>query len=270
VRSAALVLAALALAALLGPLALPDPTLQSRGSGLLPPSAEHWAGTDALGRDLLARALAGTRISLGIGLAATLVSALLGVLVGAAAGWAGGRADALLMRLVDVLYGLPTVAFVAVLMVVLGRSSWNLFLAIGATSWLTTARIVRAEVRSLRAREFVLAARVLGASDLRIVATHVLPNLLGTVVVYAALTVPLAIRQEALLSFLGLGIEPPRASLGTLIREGLDVLMPGRVEWWLLAVPGAALVLLVFALNEGADALRDRLDPRAARAGGRA
>jgi len=269
VRSALGLLLSLVLAAALGPLALPDPAAQSREAGLLAPHAAHLAGTDLLGRDLLARTLEGTRISLGIGLAATLVSCLLGTAVGAAAGYYGGRLDALLMRTVDVLYGLPYVALVAVLVLVLGRSTWNLFLAIGAVSWLTTARIVRAEVLSLRSREFVLAARCLGASDLRIVLGHILPNLLGTIVVYAALTVPLAIRQEALLSFLGLGIEPPGASLGTLIREGLDVLSPGRAEWWLLAVPGVVLVLVVFALNEASDALRDRLDPRSARTGGR-
>ncbi len=261
-RSGLLLLALVSLAAALGPALAPDPARQALERGLEPPSADHAFGTDLVGRDVLARVLAGTRLSLRIGLAATAVSIALGIAVGGAAGYFGGRTDAVLMAAVDVLYGLPFVAFVVVLVVVLGRGEANLFVAIGAVSWLTTARIVRAEVRSLRAREFVLAARALGAGHARILARHIVPNLLGTVIVYAALTVPLAIRQEALLSFLGLGVEPPAASLGSLLREGLGALSPGRVEWWLLAFPGALLVAVVFALNALADGLRDRLDPR--------
>jgi oligopeptide transport system permease protein len=266
VRKALLVLVAIMAVAALAPWLAQDPAGQALERGFEAPSPAHAFGTDAVGRDVFARVLAGTRISLGIGLAATVVSVVLGMAVGAMAGYFGGRTDALLMAVVDVLYGLPFVAFVVVLVVILGRSAANLFLAIGAVSWLTTARIVRAEVRSLRAREFVLAARALGASHARVLTTHILPNLLGTAIVYAALTVPLAIRQEALLSFLGLGVEPPAASLGSLVREGLGALTPGAVEWWLLAFPGAMLVLVVGSLNALADALRDRLDPRARRA----
>jgi oligopeptide transport system permease protein len=265
VRSAFAILLIISIAAALGPLVAQDPARQTRELSLEAPSRAHAFGTDDLGRDLLARVLSGTRISLAIGLAATAVSVVLGTAVGAVAGYFGGALDRLLMRGVDVLYGLPYIAFVVVLVVVLGRSIANVFIAIGAVSWLTTARIVRAEVRSLRTREFVLAARALGAGHARVIARHIVPNLLGTVVVYAAITVPLAIRQEALLSFLGLGVEPPTASLGSLLQEGLAVLSPGRVEWWLLAFPCAALVLIVFALNGLADGLRDRLDPRALR-----
>ncbi|HVY61230.1 MAG TPA: ABC transporter permease [Planctomycetota bacterium] len=261
-RSGLAILAAIALASLLVGWLGPDPARQTLARSLEAPGREHAFGTDLVGRDLLARVLAGTRISLEIGVAATAVSVLLGIAVGALAGYFGGALDAVLMRAVDVLYGLPFVAFVVVLVLVFGRGVVNLFVAIGAVSWLTTARIVRAEVRSLRAREFVLAARALGASHARVIAVHILPNLLGTVVIYAALTVPIAIREEALLSFLGLGVEPPAASLGSLVREGLGVLSPGRFEWWLLAFPGAALVLVVAALNRLADGLRDRLDPR--------
>jgi oligopeptide transport system permease protein len=264
VRSGLAILAVVTLASLLGAWLGPDPARQALERGLEPPGREHACGTDLVGRDVLARVLAGTRISLAIGIAATAVSVVVGIAVGAVAGYFGGLVDALLMRSVDVLYGLPFVAFVVVLVLVFGRGIANLFVAIGAVSWLTTARIVRAEVRSLRTREFVLAARALGAGHARVLGVHILPNLLGTVVVYAALTVPLAIRQEALLSFLGLGVEPPAASLGSLVREGLAALSPGRVEWWLLAFPGGALVLVVAALNRVADGLRDRLDPRTA------
>jgi len=256
------VLLLVAAASLLGPLAAPEPSRQDLESSLEPPSAAHVFGTDLKGRDLLARLLQGTRISLAIGIAATAVSLTLGIAVGATAGYAGGRLDAVLMRAVDVLYGLPYLVFVAVLMVVLGRGISNIFLAIGAVSWLTTARIVRQEVRSLKAREFVEAAIALGAGPAHVFLRHVLPNLFGVVVVTAALTVPQAIRQEALLSFLGLGLEPPQASLGGLLRDGLGALSPVGVEWWMLAFPGAVLVLVVWALNALADGIRDALDPR--------
>jgi oligopeptide transport system permease protein len=262
VRSAAILLFALALASCAAPLFAPDPAEQDLARGLEPPSRAHVFGTDLQGRDLLARVLAASRISLAVGLAASAVSVAIGVAVGALAGYAGGRTDALLMAAVDVLNGLPYVVFVVVLTVIFGRGPTNIFLAIGAVSWLGTARIVRTEVRSLRSREFVEAARALGAGHARILGRHLVPNVLGTVVVSAALTVPQAVKQEALLSFLGLGLEPPAASLGTLLRDGLAALSPLRVEWWLPAFPVLALVLVVWAMNSLADGLRDRLDPR--------
>lgn len=264
-RSAALTLFLLALASCLGPLLAPDPARQDLTRGLEPPSSAHIFGTDLKGRDLLARVLAGTRVSLAVGLAASAVSVAIGVALGALAGYAGGRTDALIMAAVDVLNGLPYVVFVVVLAIIFGRGLLNIFLAIGAVSWLGTARIVRADVRALVGREFVDAARALGAGHARILARHLVPNILGTVVVYAALTVPQAVRQEALLSFIGLGVEPPSASLGSLLRDGLAALSPLRVEWWLLAFPVAALVLAVWAMNALADSIRDRLDPRSAR-----
>lgn len=266
-RSAAAIVLALALAAAGGPLFTADPAKQDLARGLEPPSRAHLFGTDVKGRDLLARVLEGARVSLAVGFAATAVSIAIGVAVGAAAGTCGGRIDAILMRTVDVLNGLPYIVFVVVLTVIFGRGLVNVFVAIGAVSWLTTARIVRQEVRALRRREFVEAARALGASPGRILVRHVIPHALGTVVVYAALTVPAAIRQEALLSFLGLGVEPPAASLGTLLREGLGALSPLRFDWWLLAIPAATLVTAVGALQALADGVRDRLDPRAARRG---
>jgi oligopeptide transport system permease protein len=261
-RVAGLWLAGLVLGAVLGPLLAADPDRQDLARALEPPGRERLFGTDATGRDLLARTLVGTRISLAIGLAATAVSLAIGLAWGGVAGYAGGRVEAVLMGIVDVLQGLPYVVFVAALVAVLGRGTTNLFVAIGAVGWLTTARIVRAEVKALKGREFVLAARALGASPSWILARHVIPNALGPVVVYAALTVPAAIRQEAFLSFLGLGVEPPTASLGTLLAEGVESLTPLGVDWWLLAFPGGVLVTAMLALNVLADALRDRLDPR--------
>jgi oligopeptide transport system permease protein len=240
----------------------PDPAAQDLSCSLEPPSIGHIFGTDLAGRDLFARVLSGTRISLAIGLAATLVSVLFGVAVGSVAGYGGPRLDALLMRAVDVLYGLPYLVFVVVLGLVFGRGLLNLFFAIGAVSWLSTARIVRQEIHSLRRREFVEAARALGAGRARIFFRHLFPNVFGTLAVAAALSVPQAVRQEALLSFLGLGVEPPAASLGSLLRDGLGALTPGRFEWWLLVFPLAALIAIVAAMNALADAIRDRLDPR--------
>jgi oligopeptide transport system permease protein len=266
VRSAAALIAVIAVLSCAAPLFAPDPAAQDLARSLEPPSRAHLFGTDLKGRDLLARVLAGTRVSLAVGLAATAVAVVIGVAVGALAGYAGGRTDAALMGAVDVLNGLPFVVFVVVLTVVFGRGLANIFLAIGAVSWLGTARVVRQEVRGLVRREFVDAARALGAGHARILGRHLVPNVLGTVAVYAALTVPQAVRQEALLSFIGLGVEPPAASLGSLLRDGLGALSPLRVEWWLLAFPAAVLALAVFAMNELADAARDRLDPRRRRA----
>ncbi|MEX1993552.1 MAG: ABC transporter permease subunit [Steroidobacteraceae bacterium] len=219
----------------------------------------HWLGTDRLGRDLLVRTLFGLRVSLAIALAATLVSLVIGVSWGAMAGYLRGGADALMMRFVDVLYSLPQVFFVIILTVVFGRGPLTLLLAIGAFGWLTMARIVRGQALSLREREFVEAAVVGGAGTLRIVGRHIVPNLLGPVIVYATLTVPQVILVESFLSFLGIGIQEPLASLGNLIADGAAEM---ETAPWILAVPAGCLVLLVFCFNFLGDSLRDALDPR--------
>ena len=222
-------------------------------------AAGHWLGTDRLGRDLLVRTLHGLRVSMSIALLATLVSLAIGVSWGAVAGYLRGRTDSLMMRIVDVLYALPQVFFVIILTVVFGRSPATLMIAIGAFGWLTMARIVRGQALALREREFVEAAIVGGAGTARIVTRHIIPNLLGPVIVFATLTVPQVILVESFLSFLGIGIQEPLASLGNLIADGAVEM---ETATWILAVPAACLVLLVFCFNFLGDGLRDALDPR--------
>ena len=219
----------------------------------------HWLGTDRLGRDLLVRTLHGLRVSLAIALAATLVSLVIGVAWGAFAGFRRGRTDAWMMRFVDVLYSLPQVFFVIILTVVFGRGPITILVAIGAFGWLTMARIVRGQALALREREFIDAAIVGGAGTARILARHVVPNLLGPVIVYATLTLPQVILVESFLSFLGIGIQEPLASLGNLVADGAADL---ETAPWMLAVPAACLMLVVFCFNFLGDSLRDALDPR--------
>jgi oligopeptide transport system permease protein len=232
--------------------------------GPRPPSAAHWFGTDELGRDLFTRVLYGARISLAVGIAATAVSLTIGVGYGAVAGYAGGRIDQLLMRIVDVLYGLPFMFFVIILMVIAGRSLLNLFLALGAIEWLTLARITRGEVLALKGRPFVEGARALGARPARLLGRHVLPNAAAPIIVYTTLTVPAVMLEEAFLSFLGLGVQPPMASWGSLAAEGATAM---EAYPWLLIFPGLALALTLFALNFLGDGLRDALDPMESRGG---
>ena len=227
--------------------------------GATPPSSDHWLGTDTLGRDLLTRLMYGGRVSLLVGFAATAVSLVIGVLWGTVAGYSGGRIDSVMMRIVDILYALPFMIFVILLMVVFGQSFLLLFLAIGLVEWLTMARIVRTQVQGLRKQEFVSAAIVTGLSQRQIIGRHIIPNIMGPVIVYITLTIPGVMLFEAFLSFLGLGIQPPQSSWGLLIATGVE----NMEEYpWLLIFPGVALSLTLFSLNFLGDGLRDALDPR--------
>jgi oligopeptide transport system permease protein len=238
---------------------MPDPLAQDLALGATPPTLHHWFGTDDLGRDTFARTVYGGRVSLLVGLVATLVSLIVGVSYGAFAGYRGGRTDEVMMRAVDVLYSLPYIFLVILLLVFFSRSMLMLFVALGLVQWLTMARIVRGQVLSLKRQTFVEAARALGAGDGAILFRHIVPNTLGPVIVYTTLTVPAVILQEAFLSFLGLGVQPPAASWGTLVADGARVL---ALFPWQVAGPGAALSLTLLAFNFLGDGLRDALDPQ--------
>ena len=256
-------LAALALLAVLAPTLSPWQYDSLDWQHLaMPPArtASHWFGTDRLGRDLFVRTLLGLRLSLVLSVAASAVSLVIGVAWGAIAGFCGGRADTLMMRFVDVLYSLPYLFVVIILTMLFERGSLiALLVALGAVGWLTTARIVRGEVLALRGREFIEAAHALGLTPAAIVLRHVLPNVLGAVVVYATLIVPQMILFESFLSFLGLGVQEPRASLGNLIYVGAQEMESAP---WMLLLPATVLVLLLLCLNVLGDGLRDAFDPR--------
>jgi oligopeptide transport system permease protein len=271
----AVFLLGLILACLLGPLVSSH---SYHGDGSFeapnaPPSLQHWFGTDGQGRDLFVRTLYGGRVSLGVGLCATFVSLTIGLAWGAVAGFQGGKLDALMMRIVEIIYSLPFVIFVILLLVLTDAiakeynlgATWNmlvLFAAIGAVSWLTMARIVRGQVMALRHQEFVEAAITLGFSRARIIFRHIIPNALGPVIVYTALTIPSVMLLEAFLSFLGLGVQPPMSSWGSLIKDGADKM---EEYPWLLLFPGTLFSLTLFSLNFLGDGLRDALDVRAAK-----
>lgn len=250
-----------------------------------PPTALHWFGADVNGRDLLSRVFYGARISLFVGLVGAAVSLVIGSLWGAMAGYCGGRWDSVMMRFVDILYSMPSIVFVIVLVTalnaILGKLQsegtavsaqtieavqfTGLFAGLGAVSWLTMARIVRGQVLTLRNRPFVDAARVLGASHTRILLRHVLPNVYGVIIVYLTLTIPSIVLYESFLSYLGLGVQPPQASLGSLIASGAEQINSVRIYWWLIVFPAAMLALTLLALNFVGDGLRDAWDLRSDR-----
>ncbi len=228
--------------------------------GAIAPSPEHWFGTDYLGRDMLSRILHGGRISFMVGFLATFVSIVIGVLYGAVSGYAGGRTDRVMMRFVEILYAMPYIIFVILLVLFFGRQLWLIFVAIGLVQWLTMARIIRGQVLLLKEQQFVQASRALGQSHFKILTRHILPNLLGTIIVYATLTVPSVMLQESFLSFLGLGVQPPMTSWGDLINSGASMMEECP---WLLIFPSLFFALTLFSLNFFGDGLRDAFDPRA-------
>ncbi|MEM1059462.1 MAG: ABC transporter permease [Verrucomicrobiota bacterium] len=281
-------LAVIVLLAVFGPMVSPYAYNHITDNQFAPPSWQHWAGTDELGRDVFTRMLLGARISLLVGLTGTLVSLTIGVSLGLLAGYLRGWVDNALMRLVDFLYSIPRLIFVMVFMAVLGGGvdawaatlapglSWLLepgevvsyarilllFLCLGAVEWMTMARIVRGQVLVLREQPFVQASRALGQSNRRILWRHLLPNLLGVIIVYLTLTIPVIILEESFLSYLGLGVQPPLASWGSLVHDGARYLNPIKVYWWLLVFPALMMSLTLLALNFLGDSLRDAFDPR--------
>jgi len=232
---------------------------QNLALGATGPSADHWLGTDTLGRDLLTRLLYGGRTSFLVGICATVVSLLIGVPYGAVSGYIGGRVDSFMMRVVDILYTMPFTIFVIILMVVFGRNFLLLFGAIGAISWLVMARIIRGQVLALRKQAFVEAAIALGASRRRIILKHIIPNVLGIIIVYTTLTIPQVMLMETFLSFLGLGIQPPMSSWGLLIKDGAELM---ETYPWLLIASALTFSITLFSMNFLGDGLRDALDPR--------
>ncbi|MCW5720470.1 MAG: ABC transporter permease subunit [Devosia sp.] len=248
--------------AIVGPYLVPWGYAQVDWSNIRkPPNFEvgHYLGTDQNGRDMLARVLQGTQMSLIVALVATLVSVTIGVVYGAVAGYFGGRVDAIMMRFVDIMYALPYILFVIILVVMFGRNPVLLFIGIGAIEWLTMARIVRGQTLSIKEKEFVEAARAGGVKPFTIIMRHIVPNLTGPVVIYATLTIPEIIIAESFLSYLGLGVQEPQTSLGTLISAGAPV---AEVMPWLLLAPALVLVTMLFCLTYIGDGLRDALDPK--------
>jgi len=236
-----------------------DPQQQNLQLGPTSPSNDHWLGTDLLGRDLLSRILYGGRVSFAVGLIATAVSLSIGVIYGMIAGYCGGKVDSVMMRVVEILYSLPFIVFVILLVTLFGRNLWLIFLAIGAVEWLTMARIVRGQVMHLKAQPFIAAARTLGQSDFNIMRQHLLPNMLGIIVVYTTLTIPAVMLLESFISFLGLGVQAPDTSWGDLIKIGAENM---EAYAWLLIYPSIAFSVTLFSLNFLGDGLRDALDPR--------
>ena len=234
-------------------------TAEIDGKTVLVHHRRYLFGTDSLGRDLLARVIYGGQISIAIGLVGTITSVLLGIIIGAIAGYVGGQLDYIITRFIDVMYGLPYMLLVIILMALFGRNILNLFLALAIVSWLTEARVVRGQIISLKNSEFVEAARSVGAGTGRIIFRHLVPNTLGVIVVFATLRIPSFIMQEAFLSFLGLGVQAPFASWGSLVGEAVEGM---NLYPWRLFIPALAMVIFLFAMNFLGDGLRDALDPQ--------
>jgi oligopeptide transport system permease protein len=252
----------IALACIIGPFVLPyDFDTADWDAMSLPPSMKgmHWWGTDESGRDLLVRCLIGGRISLMVGVLATIASVAVGIAWGATAGFLGGRVDGIMMRIVDMMYAIPYLLIAILLVTILGREFYLVVLAITAFSWMDMARVVRGQTLSLRTMEFVEAARAIGVPTRRIIFSHIVPNLLGIVVIYTTVTVPSVILTESVLSFLGLGIQEPMTSWGVLIEDGTKVM---DATPWMLLFPGALLSLTLYCFNFIGDGLRDALDPK--------
>ncbi|NJK93036.1 MAG: ABC transporter permease [Blastochloris sp.] len=280
IRLSGLLLLLLALIAVFGPWLSPYRYDDTSHGSLLAPSWSHWFGTDLNGRDVLTRSMHGARISLLVGCVGAGVSLVIGVCYGMISGYCGGKIDALMMRFVDILYSLPRLILVIFIIAVfdqyakqwlisVGRQDWSawsrlilLFVGLGMVEWLTMARIIRGQVLVLRERQFVQAAHVLGQSNFNIIRLHLLPNLSGIILVYLTLTIPSVILEESFLSFLGLGVQAPQASWGTLLSEGASFINPIRISWWMLLGPGLFMALTLLALNFLGDALRDRFDPK--------
>jgi len=275
-----LILILVAFSAIFGPGFMPRGSGEVTRESFLPPSEAHFFGTDLNGRDLLFRVLIGARISLLVGLAGAFISFVVGIVYGMIAGYAGGRADSLMMRLVDILYAIPRLIFLLVLIsaldpilreLMVGHGLQSLvgyskivilIFSLGLTEWLTMARIVRGQVLSLKSQQFVVAARSLGQTHRNIIFRHLLPNLVGVAIVYLTLTVPAVILDESFLSFLGVGIQAPLASWGLLLSDAAQVINPIKGYWWLLIFPAAAMSLTLLAMNFLGDGLRDAFDPR--------
>lgn len=257
-----IILALITLLAIFGPLVSPHPYDEIYWDVMgIPPTLEsaHWFGTDSIGRDLFVRTMYGARVSLMVALLATTVSLLIGVVYGATAGYAGGRTDNLMMRFVDIMYSMPFMFFVIILMVIFGRNIFLIFVALGAVEWLTMARIVRGQALNVKNKEFIEAAVASGVSTGAIIVRHVIPNVLGPVIVYLTLTIPQVILIESFLSFLGLGVQEPLTSWGVLISDGAKEM---ETAPWMLVIPAAFLAATLFCFNFIGDGLRDALDPK--------
>jgi peptide/nickel transport system permease protein/oligopeptide transport system permease protein len=282
-RTALIVLAVVTLAAIVGPAVMPARSRELSGNQFSPPTPAHPFGTDLNGRDMLYRVLQGARVSLLVGFFGALISLFVGTAYGLVAGYAGGRTDEGMMRAVEILYSIPRLIIILISINAFNSYLQNwmagaglgglvadsrvviLILCLGLIEWLTMARIVRGQVLALKAQQFVAAARALGQTHVKILTRHLLPNLLGIIVVYLTLTVPAVILDESFLSFLGLGIQPPQASWGSLLAEGAEVINPVRSNWWLLLFPALAMCVTLLALNFLGDAIREAADPRARR-----
>jgi peptide/nickel transport system permease protein len=250
----------LCLMAVLAPLIAPyDRDAQEMANRFRPPSGDHWLGTDNFGRDILSRCIWAAQVSLSIGVISVLLSVLFAVVIGAVSGYYGGRLDDVLMRFTDMMLAFPTLFLLFTVVALFGNAVFVLIVVLGLTSWQVGARVVRGEILALKTRDFVVAARSVGVPDLRLIAVHLLPNVIGVIVVGATIRVALNILLEAGLSYLGLGVQPPIASWGNMVADGKTVL---RTAWWVTTFPGAFIFLTVMAFNLLGDGLRDAFDPR--------